>query len=324
MKKNNDLVIYQAKNGKIEFRGDFKRDTIWGSINQMADLFGVNKAAISKHLKNIYADGELSKGATVSILETVQTEGKRRIKREISYYNLDAIISVGYRVNSGQATQFRIWATKTLKQHLIEGYTINKKRIKTNYKAFQKALTDIQTILPVTTKIGAKDALELINAFSSTWISLEAYDKESFPKSGSIRKKINITIESLSESLNELKVDLVSKKQATVLFGQERVSDSLPGIIGNVFQSFGNKDVYSTNEEKAAHFLYFIIKNHPFVDGNKRSAAFTFIWYLNKAGLLRDSLSPETLTTLTILIAESKSGDKDKMIGLILLLLGKK
>ncbi|MFW0862379.1 MAG: virulence RhuM family protein [Candidatus Komeilibacteria bacterium] len=129
MKKNNDLVIYQAENGAIEYRGDFERDTIWGNLNQIADLFGVQKAAISKHLKNIYIQGELAKGATVSILETVRIEGSRKIKRKIEYYNLDAIISVGYRVNSKKATLFRIWATKVLRRHLVEGYTINRKRI---------------------------------------------------------------------------------------------------------------------------------------------------------------------------------------------------
>jgi len=147
-KQAKQLIIYQARNGAIEFRGDFERETIWGNINQIAELFSVQKAAISKHLKNIYVDGELEKKATVSILETVQTEGKRKVRRDIEYYNLDVIISVGYRVNSKHATQFRIWATKVLKQHLLEGYTVNKKRIGQNYEKFMQALADVKALLP--------------------------------------------------------------------------------------------------------------------------------------------------------------------------------
>jgi hypothetical protein len=137
-------TIYQAKSGAIEFRGGFEQETIWGSLQQIADLFDVQKPAVSKHLKNIYIEGELNKEATVSILETVQKEGNRKVKRSIEYYNLDAILSVGYRVNSKQATQFRIWATKTLKQHLLQGYTINKKRIGENYEKFMRAVADIK------------------------------------------------------------------------------------------------------------------------------------------------------------------------------------
>ena len=139
-----NVVIYQAKNGQIEFRGDFERNTIWGSINQIGELFGVQKAAVSKHMKNIFNDKELDEKATVSILETVQMEGTIKVSRRIEYYNLDMILSVGYRVNSKQATQFRIWATRTLRQHLLEGYTINRKRIALNYETFLRAVGDVK------------------------------------------------------------------------------------------------------------------------------------------------------------------------------------
>ncbi len=148
MEEKKEIIIYQSKSGEIEFRGDFKKDTIWGSLNQMADLFDVKKPAISKHLKNIYKDGELSKKSTVSILETVQREGNRKVVRKIEYYNLDAIISVGYRINSKKATQFRIWATETLKQHLLKGYTINKKQISKNYRSFMRAMSNVRVLLP--------------------------------------------------------------------------------------------------------------------------------------------------------------------------------
>lgn len=319
--KKTEMLIYQSKTGKIEFRGDFRKDTIWGNINQIAQLFGVQKSAISKHLHNIYKVKELNKKATVSILETVQIEGNREIKRKIEYYNLDAILSVGYRVNSKQATQFRVWATKTLKQHLLEGYTINKKQLVKNYKKFQKTLENIKTLLPDDKSIGAKNTLELISVFADTWFSLEAYDSEKFPKKGWTQKKVFFTAEELEKDLQSLKKDLIAKKQATGLFGQERSKDAVAGIIGNIFQSFAGQDLYPTIEEKSAHLLYFIVKNHPFTDGNKRSGAFSFIWFLSKTSKLPHSLTPEALTALTLLVAESNPKDKDKMIGLILLLL---
>jgi len=320
-KLKNKLMIYQSKSGAIELRGDFGRETIWGNLNQIAELFGVQKAAVSKHLNNIYKDGELNKKATVSILETVQKEGKREIRRDIEYYNLDAMLSVGYRVNSKQATHFRVWATKILKQHLMDGYTINKKRVGANYQKFLQAVTDVKALLPASNAVGAKDALELINIFASTWFSLDAYDTETFPQKGISKKQIFFTAEELAISLQDLKKVLVVKKQATELFGQERNKDAVGGIVGNVFQSFDKKNVYPTIEEKAAHLLYFMVKNHPFVDGNKRSGAFSFVWFLRKTGILRASLTSEALTALTLLVAESRSKDKDKMIGLVLLIL---
>ncbi|MBU0731344.1 virulence RhuM family protein [Patescibacteria group bacterium] len=321
--KQRQLIIYQGKNGAIEFRGDFDRDTIWGNLNQIADLFGVQKAAISKHLSNIYKEKELDKKTTVSILETIQTEGNRTVKRNIDFYNLDVIISVGYRVNSKNATQFRIWATKVLKQHLIQGYTINKKQVSQNYENFIKAVSDVKALLPAGNNIKTEDILELINAFANTWFSLSAYDTDKFPKKGATKKKVIITANELDQALQELKQDLITKKQATDLFAQVKTKDAVEGIVGNVMQAAFGKDLYPTAEEKAAHLLYFMVKNHPFTDGNKRSGAFSFIWFLRKTGLLRASLTPEALTALTLLIAESQPRDKDKMIGLVLLLLNK-
>jgi len=322
-KKQKELIIYQGKNGSIKFRGDFNKETIWGTQKQIANIFNVRSQAITKHIKNIYKEQELKENQTCSKMEQVQQEGKKKVKRMLNFYNLDMIISIGYRVNSRQATQFRIWATKTLKQHLIKGYTINKKQIGKNYGKFIRAVNNIKALLPSDNKTTTKDVLELINTFANTWLSLDAYDTDSFPSTGLTKKKISFNANELSESLNKLKEKLIAKKQATNLFGQKRDKDSIESIIGNVFQSVFGKDVYQTSEEKAAHLLYFIIKNHPFVDGNKRSSAFAFVWFLRKANLLRVTLTPETLTTLTLLIAESNPKDKDKMIGLVLLLLRK-
>lgn len=321
--QQNQLVIYQTKSGKIEFRGDLEHDTIWGNLQQIVDLFGVQKPAISKHLKNIYREGELNKRATISILETVQKEGTRQVKRKTEYYNLDAILSVGYRVNSKQATRFRIWATKTLKQHLLQGYTINKKRIGNNYQKFMRALEDVKALLPGGNAVSAKDALELINVFAVTWFSLDVYDTGNFPQKGVSEKQVSFTAQELAIALQDLKKVLIAKKQATELFGQEKSKDAVGGIVGNMLQSFGKEDIYPTIEEKAAHLFYSMVKNHPFVDGNKRSGAFSFVWFLRKAGVLRTSFTPEALTALTLLAAESKPKDKGKIIGLVLLLLRK-
>lgn len=323
MKKKKEIIIYQTKEGKIEFRGDLEKETVWGSLNQIANLFVRDKSVISRHIKNIYKTKELKKDSTVAKIATVQIEGKRKTKREIEYYNLDVILSVGYRVDSKQATQFRIWATKTLKQHLLEGYTINKKQINRNYQKFMEAMSNVRAVLPEEQKVRNKEVLELVNAFASTWFSLNAYDKEKFPKKKYSKRKVEITAEELKDVLQGFKKELEKKKEATEFFGQERSKEAIKGVVGSVFQSFGGKDIYPSIEEKSAHLLYFVIKNHPFIDGNKRSAAFSFIWFLRKGGILRATFTPEALTALTILIAESNPRDKDKMIKLVLLLLGK-
>jgi len=320
MKK--EIIIYQTKQGEIEFKGDIQKETLWANLQQIADLFETNKSGISRHINNIYKSKELERESTVAKIATVQTEGKRTVEREIEYYNLDLILSVGYRVNSKVATKFRQWATKTLRQHIIKGYTINRKQIAKNYKEFLQVVESVKKLLPQGDQLKAQDALELIKLFAQTWLSLDAYDKSKLPKIGISKKQVLITAEELTGALKQLKTDLLKKQEASELFGQERNKDAIAGIVGTVFQSVFGRDAYETLEEKAAHLLYFIVKNHPFVDGNKRSGAFAFVWFLNKAGLLRkEKISPEALTALTLLVAESKPQDKERVIGLILQLL---
>ncbi|OGI69009.1 death-on-curing protein [Candidatus Nomurabacteria bacterium RIFCSPLOWO2_01_FULL_42_20] len=322
IKENKQIVIYQAKSGAIELRGDFSHETIWANLNQIADLFDVQKAAISKHLKNIFESEELSKIATVSKMETVQIEGKRAIRRPIEMYNLDAIIAVGYRVNSKKATQFRVWATKTLREHLLKGYTINRKRIAQNYDAFMKAVADIQVLLPEHITLDPKAVLELIKEFASTWVSLDAYDKETLEIIGTTKKAVKLAGQELTGVIGDLRAELVKKGEATELFAQERKQGSVEGIAGNVMQSFGGQPLYPSLEEKAAHLLYFMVKNHPFTDGNKRSGAFAFVWFLRKYRAKRSrNINPASLTALTLLIAESNPGKKEQMVALVTQLL---
>jgi prophage maintenance system killer protein/CRISPR/Cas system-associated protein endoribonuclease Cas2 len=321
-KEINEILIYQSQSGAIEFKGDFKQETVWASQKQIAELFSVDVRTINEHIKNIYDISELSDDSTIRKFQIVQKEGSREVKREINHYNLDVILSVGYRVNSKEASQFRRWSNSILKQYLMDGYAINPKRLQLNYDKFQKALEGIKEILPENTNIPQIEVVNLINFFAQTWFSLDAFDKQSFPEKVLTKEEIYFTAAELSSAIQELKENLISKAQATELFAQEKNKNSLEGIIGNTFQSFDGADLYPSIEEKAVHLLYFIIKNHPFNDGNKRSAAFSFIWFLQKAGKLSSGMTPEALTAITLLIAESNPKDKDKIIALVLLLLG--
>jgi len=201
------LVIYQGKNGAIEFRSDFDKETIWGTQKQIAELFGVGIPAINKHLQNIFISKELDEKVVVSILAITTEHGAIKGKTQtkaVKFYNFDAIISIGYRVNSKHATQFRIWATKVLKQHLVQGYTINKKRIGQNYEKFMQAVADVKALPPAGNRVTTEDVLELINAFAGTWFSLDAYDTDTFPKTGSTKKKVIFSANELSEALTAL------------------------------------------------------------------------------------------------------------------------
>lgn len=313
-----DAVIYQAKNGAIELRGDFSNETVWATQAEIARIFGVTPQNVTIHLRNIYKQQELKMGATCKETLQVQMEGGRSIKRRVKEYNLDVIIAVGYRINSVVGTQFRQWATKTLREHITKGYTLNRKRIANNYDAFMKAVGDIQAVLPAGVSIDTQDVLELIKEFASTWVSLDAYDKDALVPQGSTKKAVKLTADELLTAILKLKSSLQEKDEATELFAQEKNRGSIEGIVGNVMQSFGGKAVYPTVEEKAAHLLYFMVKDHPFSDGNKRSGAFAFVWFLRKTGSRgRVKINPAALTTLTLLIAESDPKRKEQMIALV-------
>ncbi len=324
-KQQNHIEIYQTKSGEIKFRGDFSAETIWGNINQIAELFDVQKAAISKHLKNIYESGELNEKATVSILETVQKEGKREIKRNIEYYNLDAILSVGYRVNSKQATSFRKWATSVLKKYLIDGYVINEKRLEEAKKNF----SDLQSVIQLLgTKISSEnlkgqeqEIFSLLADYSKTLSVLEQYDKNSLaePKGG--LSSFTLSHEDAMSVLFRVRTELAAKNEATELFANER-DGSFEGVVKGLYQTFGGKELYKSIEDKAAHLLYFIIKDHPFSDGNKRSGAFLFVYFLDRNNYLHKKngekkINDNALAALALLVAESDPKEKDTMIKLI-------
>jgi len=318
-KMRRNLIIYQAKNGAIEFRGDFKKDTIWATQSQIADAFDVERSVVTKHIRNILKDKELDAKAVCAKFAHTGGDGK---VYDVQFYNLDIILAVGYRTNSKTAIEFRKWATKILKEHITKGYAINRKQIQKNYQEFIKTVETIQKLLPEHITLDPKSILELIKEFSSTWVSLDAYDKESLRVVGTNKKSITLSGLELADAISNLRRELIKKGAATEIFAQEKTHGSIEGIVGNVMQSFGGKFLYQTVEEKAAHLLYFMVKNHPFVDGNKRSGAFAFIWFLRKENIKgRKNINPSALTALTLLIAESDPRKKDQMIALITLMM---
>lgn len=321
--KEQKFIVYTDPKGSISVQALVRRETIWLTQAKIAELFDVQQPAVAKHLKNIFESGELKENSVHSILEYTANDNKTY---KTKFYNLDAIISVGYRVNSKRATHFRRWATTVLRSYILDGYAINKNKIGENYQQFIKAVDQVKKLLPKDSLSNADTSsiLELIASFADTWLSLDAYDKSELPQAGATKKQVLFTADDLVKALADLKKQLIAKGEATGLFGTERQSDTLKGIVGNVFQSFGGHAIYETVEAKAAHLLYFIVKDHPFTDGNKRSGAFSFIWFLRRAKLLDTTrITPQALTALTLLVAESNPKDKDRLVGLILLLLKK-
>jgi hypothetical protein len=324
-KKVDTLVIYHTKSKSLELRGDFSNETLWATQSQIADIFGVTSQNVTMHVRNIYSEEELSVDRTCKESLQVQKEGKREVSRQVKLYNLDVVIAIGYRINSVVGTQFRQWATQTLKQHIIAGYTINPERIGQNYDAFMEAVSKVQAVLPAGSAMENKDVLELVRLFADTWFALDAYDKEALTPKKVSKKKVALTAAELTDSLAVLKGELIKRGEASDNFAQPRSQQSLEGIVGNVMQSFGGAAMYPTVEGKAAHLLYFVIKNHPFVDGNKRSGAYAFVWFLRKARILHASkLSPTALTALTLLIAQSDPNDKDKVVALVVMLISQR
>jgi death-on-curing family protein len=299
-----------------------EKNTVWLDAHLIAQLFDVNRPAIVKHINNIYKTGELDKKSTCSILEQVAADGKIR---KMNLYNLDMIISVGYRVNSKRATQFRIWATKTLKEHLVKGYTINEKRLlqaKNQFKELQGAISFLQE--KSKHKLLAEqeqEIFDLLANYSRTLTLLEQYDKEKLSLIKNTKGKFILKYEEAINVISKIKEDLITKKETSDLFGQEN-SDKFKGILGNIYQTFDRKELYPSLEEKSAHLLYFIIKDHPFVDGNKRIASFLFVYYLDKNNFLyrktgEKKINDNTLTALALLIAISDPSEKDKLIKII-------
>lgn len=318
------IVIYQSANSEVALDIKLHDETLWLSMNQIANLFGRDKSVISRHLKNIFDTEELLQSSTVAKFATAQIEGNRNIERNIDYYNLDAIISVGYRVNSKRGTQFRQWSSRILKEHLIKGYTLNQQQLN------QKSITELEGTIDLLSKTMINQglvndigigALQIIKEYTKTWDILRRFDEDRLTND-----KIQNTDGDIIEyteaiaAISLLKEELFSSEELSHFFGQER-NNSLKSILGSIEQTFGGEPLYSTLQERAANLLYLIIKDHPFNDGNKRIGCLLFLMYIKKSGLNLKTIGNNALIALALLIAESNPSKKDLMIQLIMHLL---
>lgn len=306
----NEIIIFENQNVKLEV--NMKDETVWLTVEQMAELFGRDSTTIRKHINKILEE-ELDK-STVAKFATVQKEGNREVTRQIEYYNLDMIISVGYRVKSKNGIIFRKWATNILKDYMLKGYAVNQKRL--DYLEKTVKLIDIATRSNDTNDKNSKEILNVINNFSKGLDILDNYDHRNFEKIKGRKSDKMITYQNCLDL-----IDLLKFNETSDIFALER-DKGLNSIINNIYQSFDGEDVYQTIEEKAANFLYLIVKNHAFIDGNKRIAATLFIYFLHFYNILtienKDVIDNNTLAALTILIAESNPKEKNIMIDLIM------
>ena len=318
-----EIIIYKAKDGKTSLEVKLEKDTVWLSQKQMSELFDCSTDNIGLHLKNIFKSKELGENQVTEESSATATDGK---KYKIKHYNLDAVISVGYRVNSIRGTQFRIWANQVLKDHLIKGYTLNPKRLpEANLKELEEAVKLIKStiITKELTNDESKGLLKIITDYASSWILLQKYDSNKLEEPKKKHKpKHELTYDKAIEAISKLKSDLKSKKEASDLFGNQR-DKSFEGIIANLYQTFDREELYPSIEDKAAHLLYFVIKDHPFTDGNKRIGAFLFILFLSNNGYLfkangERKFNDNALVALALLIAESNPKQKDTMIKLVM------
>ena len=320
---NGELVIFQEAGQPVEVRLDAKGDTVWLTQRQMADVFQVQPQNVTMHLKKIYQAGELAEVATCKDFLQVQVEGGREVKRQRKVYNLDAILSVGYRVNSSRAVLFRQWATRVLREHLTQGYTLNRQRFEANARELEAALALVRKAAAgeaLTTDQG-RGLVDIIARYTQTFLLLQRYDEGLLVEPKGVAGGALPSVKEARASISQLKGDLMGRGEATDLFGRER-DEGLAAVLGNLDQSVFGEPAYPTIESKAAHLVYFIIKNHPFSDGNKRIGSFLFVDFLNRNRRLFRAGEPVIndvgLAALALLVAESAPKDKEVMIRLVM------
>ncbi len=316
-----EIIIYQTPEKQTEVEVRFDQETLWLNQYQLAELFDTDRTSILKHLQKIYSEGELEEISTCAKFAQVRLEGKRKVNREVLHYNLDAILSVGYRVNSKRGTQFRQWATQRLKDYLVNGVAINNKRLEQLHKVVeiitQSGHTDTLQLSE------AKGLLDILSSYTRSFILLNQFDSSKLEHQN-LNENITYEIQydEAKSAITHLKSQLIAKNEATGLFGNEK-DNGFRSSLESIIQTFDGKYLYPSIEEQAAHLLYFVIKNHSFSDGNKRIGAFLFIWFLEKnkhrfkkSGELK--INDNGLVALALLVAQSNPGDKESMIQLII------
>ena len=321
MNSANPIEIYTAEDGQTRIDVRFEQDTVWLSQAQMVELFEKNKRTVSEHIRNIFRENELEENSVVRKFRTTAGDGK---SYNVKHYNLDVVISVGYRVKSQRGTQFRIWATRRLKEYLVQGYTLNQQRFDKNAAELQQALALIQKAAqsPEFTAAAGAGLVAIVSRYMQTFLWLQRYDEGSLDEPAGQPGGRLLSPEEGMHALNQLKQSLIARGEATALFAHPR-EDGLAGIFGNLDQTVFGEPAYPSIESKAAHLLYFVVKNHPFSDGNKRSGAFLFVDFLSRNGRLFDAngntvINDTGLAALTLLVAESDPKQKDTLIRLIM------
>lgn len=316
--------LFISDDGQVQLDLKLEQETLWLTQAQMSQLFDTTTDNVGLHLKNVFSDGELTESATTEDFSVVRQEGKRQVRRQLKHYSLDAVISVGYRVSSRRATQFRIWATRTLKQHLVEGYTLNQRRLQARGIEFEQALTLLSNTLTNQSMITDSGAavVSVIGEYARSWSLLQGYDEQSLAQMTHQQGGMQaIELQDALTAIAQLKQALIAKGEATALFGQVR-GEGLASALATIEQGFGDELFYPNVASRAAHLLYFVIKNHPLVDGNKRSGSFLFLWYLRLnqhllAKPVEQLINDNTLVALALLVAESQPDQKELMIRLI-------
>jgi len=320
----NELVIFEAENQPVQVR--LEGDTIWLTQTQMAEVFDTSTDNIGLHLKNVYREGEVDEAATTEDFSVVRQEGARQVRRQLKHYNLDAIISVGYRVNSSRATRFRQWATRVLREHLVQGYTFNQTRLA------ERGLLEARQTLDLLARTLQDQALvddtgravlDLIVGYADTWRLLLEYDEDRLALPPGARPSSGVLdFARAGAAIADFKRELLARSEASPLFGNQR-GEALEGILASIEQTMFGESLYRSREEKAANLLYLLVKDHPFSDGNKRIGSLLFMLYLQQEGMAHQ-LNSQALTALALLIAESAPGSKDLMIRLIINLLAER
>ena len=325
MDSNNQIIIYQTEDGQTQVDVRLENETVWLTQKQIAELFGTKRPAITKHLKNIYTSEELDENSTCSILEHMGNDGKQTYSTK--YYNLDVILSVGYRVNSKNATRFRQWANKVLKQYLIKGYAVNERMRKEQIGELRQLVGMLGRTIqsqPLLSNDETNALFEVVTDYTYALDTLDNYDYERLTINKTTKEEpFHATYENAMEAINGLR----EKFGGSVLFGNEK-DDSFKSSIGQIYQTFGGEELYPSVEEKAAMLLYLVTKNHSFSDGNKRIAATLFLWFLNNNHILyypdgSKRIADSTLVALTLMIAESRTEEKDVMVKVVVNLINK-
>ena len=328
MNNNNQIIIYQTDDDQTQIDVRLENETVWLTQAQMAELFQTDRTSIVRHINKIYADDELDRDSTCAKIAQVQTEGQRTVRRSIPYFNLDMIISVGYRVNSKRGVKFRQWANRVLKQYLIKGYAINE-------RLRHEQISELRQLVQVVSRtlqhreqentIETQDLLDVVVDYTYALDTLDNYDYERLTIDQTTKvASFHATYENAMEQIQRLR----DKFGASVLFGNEK-DDSFKSSIGQIYQTFDGEELYPSVEEKAAMLLYLVTKNHSFSDGNKRIAATLFLWFLNNNKILYNSdgskrIADSTLVALTLMIAESKTEEKDVMVKVVVNLINQR